>query len=264
MLSTIPYDESLVCCNPRISAYVNEDQIETRENPEVLGPRHKPAPFVDFIENIAYELDDNKWSIKTKCFVLSQKGERLFGAFTVEDESAFAPLPLNYATPVLIFRAAHDQAWSRQLNGGFKTYICDNTVISGELGQHRTKQTTFLDERQTPLITKAIDDLHFFVEQKTHEYKAMSKIKVTEMDAHNTMAVVYRKGGLNQTQLGKAITEYHDDPFKDDQSMDPTRKGTTWGVYNAMSSAIQNENQMVAHKKGEIITQITNLHYDIR
>jgi hypothetical protein len=284
-LSTTPYNEKLIHCNPKISSYVNEDQITHREDPTSIGPRHNPASFEKLISDTAYNLSQHGWKITEKCVVLSHPGDKLFFAFLIQD--TMNPMPPEYYSLMVIGRASHDQSWSFQLDGGDYVYLCDNKVMAGQLGRSATKQTTFLADRQWDFINQSVAKLAPFAAEKAAQYKALTETPIADSTAHDLFVKVLQKRGLTSAQLEASVKEFHnplmDSPMiiadkfstsgelvKNQREEDiwevvhePSRVNTAWGAWNAMTSSIKGSSEAILKQRSKIITAVTNEYFEI-
>ena len=247
-------------CNPSISSYVNEDQIAQRENMDILGPRHEPYPFETYIEEIASTLDDFGFDITDKCIVLSHKGDRLFGSFAVEDR--VVPSEQGWCRSVVGFRASHDQSVSQQINAGDWVLMCDNMLMGGSLGKYRTKQTTYLYEREESFVSSTIEDLRNYNKVKSKRYQYLIDTHMTDKTAHDLFVRVFRAGGINKGQLASSIEEYHA-PMYNTFYDEPTRESTAWGAWNAMTSSIQGSSPTVLISRSRKITETVDKFFNI-
>lgn len=255
------YNQSLVHCNDSISSYVTEEQIPSREAPDKIGPRHNPVPFNQFIEPIKHQLDMQGWAIEEEALVLSHKGDRLFGCYKVTDR--WVSSRSDYHSSLFAFRAAHDQAWGRSVAPGTVIYICDNTVISSDMNILRTKQTTFLMDRMYDMIKAGVVQLRDHATKTNIRFDFLASADTPDEEAHDIIAKTYRKGGVDAQGMAKAINEYHTPILIPDDSPEPSRIETAWGVFNALTSAAKTDNEFTFRNRTAIIEDVIYSHYGI-
>ncbi len=265
MLEAATYNKALVCMNPSISMHTDEKQIaqiDSSSPGQQIGKRHNAASFTTFINQITSSLKHMGWDIKEKCFVLSKKGGgRLFGAFTVRDR--WTPDFTDFYETVLGFRACYDSTFSRQLQGGDYRYICDNLVLSGQLGEHKTKQTTFIADRQLNMVVGAIGELREFAKDKNVFYNEMVDLTISDGTAHDLFTQVYQKDGLTPRQLALAIDTYHEPSGYGSYNNHPNEEDTAWGAWNAMTHAIKGQNQTTHTARCDILTKTTKDYFGV-
>lgn len=261
MLTDAPYKHSLVHCNSAISSHVNEGQLAERDNPQVMGTRHNPLPFMDFISPIKAELDLAGWDITSQALVLSHQGDRLFGCYALLDR--WTNESRKHYTPVLGFRASHDQAFARGLAPGTNAYVCDNRVFSSDFGVFRTKQTTFLLDRLNDMIATSVSTLRQYVRKTDRRFNILAATSTTDETAHDIIANTYRAGGVDAQGMARAVTEYHSPLDVWGMENEPQREGTAWGVLNALSSAAKCGNELTFRRRTAVIEDVVYTHYDI-
>lgn len=258
MLDTtfIPQNKRLVMCDTGQSSYVTPDQVEqidANTNPTQRGSRHNPASFTTFINQIVGSLEEFGWSIKEHCLVLGHEGNRLFMGFTVHDRwSDYQP---DYYTTVLGARACYDSMFAREVNGGDMNFICDNLLMSGQLAINKTKQTTFIGDRQLKMVVDAVKELRAYAQRKADFYTNLTDTRTSDDEAHALFSQVYLDGGFTSNQLTTAIDVYHKPIHTIDDG--PEQRGTAWGAWNACSHALKGTNQILHTNRCRVLEDTT-------
>jgi hypothetical protein len=208
--------------------YVTRSELAAKEAPEVMGPRHNPVLFADYIDLTMDAVKDYDMVITEECHVLSHGGKRFFSNFRITRGTDMDQLHGH----CLALRGAHDQSLPRGMSAGAFVFTCTNLQIFGDLLNAKTKQTTFINDRLKDFIYHGVERLEDAYREIDDKYAAYQETNVTDRDAYETFAKGFRRRALTSAGMGKAINEWHrpSDAPEDNQ-------GTAWGVLNAMTHA---------------------------
>ena len=133
------------------------EQIRALPVANVLGARHNPAPFSDFIDGAISRLENRGFSIVDEEWELTEKNQRFFGVLKITNDELIKNNDLSFLVGL---RGAHDQTFGRGITIGNMVQVCSNiSYFSGDLGSDSTKQTTFISTRIYPMLDRVIDNL---------------------------------------------------------------------------------------------------------
>lgn len=199
--------------------------------PQSLGPRHCPMPFIEDVELISHELLSNGLHITDEQFgVLYDKDQlptRFFGVMELNHEA------LDHAL-VVGMRGSYDQSISRGLAVGSRVFVCDNLAFSGEV-TYQTKQTTFIGQRLPRMIADAahrVPQLAHLQQIRFDKYRAC-ELRPRQGDA--ALVELIRRGVLNANSVQRAIAEWDTPTYE--EHLENGR--TVWTLMQAVTEAIK-------------------------
>jgi len=209
------------------------DQIRALPVANVLGARHNPAPFSDFIDGAISRLKDRGFSIVDEEWELTEKNQRFFGVLKITNDELIKNNDLSFLVGL---RGAHDQTFGRGITIGNMVQVCSNiSYFSGDLGSDSTKQTTFISTRIYPMLDRVLDNLPKVINSTNTFFNGLKDRIIDPKFADHILTDLARKKVLNGNEFIRAVNEWDDPKYPEHNE----RGNSLWKLYNASTEAIK-------------------------
>jgi hypothetical protein len=205
-------------------------QIAKLPEPEVLGSRHNPLPFITDIELVEQELARYDLVPTEEVFGVlfaHNKPTRFFGVMELATEQQEHAL-------VVGLRGSYDQSISRGLAVGSRVFVCDNLAFSGEVA-YMTRQTTNVGERLPKMIAEAASRVPALGRQQQLRFNQYRGRTIGRRLGDAYLVELLRLAVLNTQTLGRAATEWIE-PSHPEHAEDGY---TLWRLHNAVTEALK-------------------------
>lgn len=235
-------------------ANTQRHELELLPKPVPMGPRHKPYPFAQYVNDVEEGLDRIGWEINAQEYELDEEGKRLFGALEIAPRTVSGEVLSEEEYRVLVgLRGSHDQSVSRGLVLGNKIMVCSNLMFSGNIASFNTKQTTNIVRRLPRLINDAIGHIPEMAQaqhDKLERYKEYEFSNPRDGDA--ALVEIFRQGGLSAAQLGKAVKEWDEPTYEEHARFGKSAYLLLNSVTEALKPGGQNVNHNLIAQRTEI------------
>lgn len=131
---------------------------------------------------------------------------------------------------VVAVRNSYDKSLSAAMVAGSQIFCCDNLALSGEYKLSR-KHTVNVFADLPALILAAVSRLTAVWEAEKARTARYMERALSDMDAHNLIANLWRNGALLKTEIATAIDEWHKPSHPE---FEPR---TLWSLQNAATEA---------------------------
>jgi hypothetical protein len=211
---------------------ITREQIAQLPEPEILGPRHNPLPFITDIELVTQELGRNGLHVVEEAFGV------LFNKVTNAPERYFGIMELKHNRTdhalVVGVRGSYDQSISRGLAVGSRVFVCDNLAFSGEV-TFSTKQTTNIGERLPRMIALAAQKVPVLADLQTQRFDTYRHVELKPRHGDAALVELFRREVLNSQTMARAVSEW-DEPSHPEHAEDGY---SVWRLHNAVTEAIK-------------------------
>ena len=208
-------------------------QIQSLPVANILGARHNPAPFSDFIDGAINKLENRGFSIVDQEWELTEKNQRFFGVLRITNDELINNNDLSFLVGL---RGAHDQSFGRGITLGNMVQVCSNiTYFSGDLGFGSTKQTTNINDRIYPMLDRVLDNLPKVIDITDRFFKDLKNTQVQAKIADHLLTDLARQKVLNGNEFIRAVNEWDDPKYPEHND----RGDSLWKLFNASTEAIK-------------------------
>jgi hypothetical protein len=201
-------------------------ELESIESPAATRS-WKPVRHAELVSVIRDQLESRGLGIREEAYAVQRDGALLFGVLDLawRQNGEFAA--------ALGLRTANDKTMSIQIAVGFRVFVCDNLVFSGDLIALRRKHTAKLDLPRE--IAGAIDRYQEGALSLEHGITAMKETAISEREAKARIFDVFEKAILPIRYFRPTADLYFDPP---DNAPD-VQPRSLWGLHNALTRQVR-------------------------
>lgn len=204
----------------------------TRQDLESIAPpagttTWKPVRHAELVSVIRDQLETRGLAIREEAYAVQRDGALLFGvldlAWRANGEFAAA----------LGLRTANDKTMAIQIAVGFRVFVCDNLVFSGDLIALRRKHTAGLDLPRE--IAGAIDRYQEGALSLEH---GIERLRDTEIENHEAKARIFDvfEQAILPIRYFRRTADLYFDPPEDAADVQPR---SLWGLHNALTRQVR-------------------------
>ena len=218
---------------------VTLNDLQGMATPAPLGNRHNTYPFYNFASDTVNSIQNAGYNILGQEFAVTKYGNRLFGLLKVRKNN-ISNLPTvstgHLSHNMLVgLRGSHDQRFSRGLLIGSQVIVCSNLCFHGNLGNWKSKQTTFINERIPTMIEDAVTGLDNANAKLTLSFDRLNDTPISKERGDNLLVEIYRRGGFSSSQLGRAIDDWEKPSIEEHTS----NGRNAWWLFNSATHALK-------------------------
>lgn len=230
---------------------MTRSQLALVKTPPAMGNSHMPYAFADYVDDVTVGLDRRGFNIEAEEFVTAKNDMQFFGLMKISGDSIDAKRDFTINVGL---RGSHDQTLPRGLILGTSVIVCSNLCFHGNIGQFRTKQTTFMASRLKQLIGDALDHITPMVATQDDTFGKYKMVNIGSTDGDAALVSMYRKGGFSSPQLTTAINEWHEPSYK----AHAEDGFNIWRLFNASTEALKpggaNVNMAIVEERSRVIS----------
>lgn len=243
--------------NPSEDTLMTRQELALVETPPALGRFHKPFPYSDYVDMVTESLNQNGLKIINEEYATTKDGGRMFGMMEVTALEGELITADDWKLTVGI-RGSHDQKVQRGIALGSQVMVCSNLCFHGNVGTFKLKQTLNMYQRLPRMINEAVKRVPELAHRQEETFNRYKDFEMKPRWGDAALVELYRQGGLNAGQLGRAVDEWHNPTFiEHDEHGD-----SAWKLFNAATEAVkptgQNVNMETVVQKTEITSKFIN------
>ena len=156
---------------------------------------------------------------------------------------------------MLGLRGSHNQRIGRGLVLGNQVIVCSNLMFTGNVANFSTRQTTNIGARLPGLIYDAVQHIPQMAERQEKVFDAYQNREMKPRAGDAALVEIYRRDGLNPSQLGRAIHEWHE-PSHDEHA---ANGWNAWRLMNSVTESLKptgaNVNMDAIAKRSEVTSK---------
>jgi hypothetical protein len=238
---------------------LNMAQLNMIPTPEPRGRHHRPYPFGQYVEDVHHALDQSGIAVLEQEFAVTKDHGSMFGLMEIGSK----PLEGELITAgewnlMLGLRGSHNQRIGRGLVLGNQVIVCSNLMFTGNVANFTTRQTTNIARRLPGLIYDAVQRIPQMAERQEKVFDAYHNREIKPRAGDAALVEIYRRDGMNPTQLGRAIQEWHE-PCHDEHAADGWN---AWRLMNSVTESLkptgQNVNMDAVAQRSEVTSTFLN------
>jgi len=222
----------------RNDVIMTRKQMGHLDTPAPLGNRHRPVPFVDFIEMVDHSLSSHGLEIIHEEFAIAENHNRMFGMMEIGAKSGDLIRDDDWSI-FLGLRGAHDYSVPRAIALGSNVMCCSNLCFHGNLGVFSTKQTTNILTRLPSLVDTAVSQIPEAAEKQQLTFDGLRNFQMKQKDGDAALVELLRRGGLAGGQMARAVQEW-DRPSYEEHA---EQGFTAWRLLNACTEAVKPQSE---------------------
>lgn len=206
---------------------LTRSEVALIDTPEPLGARHKPVPYIDYIDAVTDNLSAFGMTIKEESFGALKNGSRFFGLMQLAAANG------DFAT-VVGLRASHDQSFARSIAAGSSVFVCDNLCFSGEV-QLSTRQTLNIEDRLPGMILNAVETLPGLFEVQEQRYGAYKEKEIRHDQGDAALIELVRRNIMPASLIPRALGQW-DEPEHEEHAQ---YGNSVWRLMNSVTEAMK-------------------------
>ena len=228
---------------------MNLAQLNMIPTPAPKGRFHRPYGFGEYVEDVNHALDRAGMTVLDQEFAVTKDHGSMFGLM----EIGAKPLEGELITAdewklMLGLRGSHNQRIGRGLVLGNQVTVCSNLMFTGNVANFSTRQTTNIATRLPGLIYDAVQQIPQMAERQEKVFEIYHDRDLKPRAGDAALVEIYRRDGLNPSQLGRAIQEWHEPAFDE-------HAAEGWNAWRLMNSVTQSLKPTGAHVNNDAIAQ---------
>jgi len=204
---------------------ITRDELKEIPLPEATET-HQPLPHFELIETLIETLSYRYLKVKRDEYAVSSDGMKLFGVMDLE----FGFTGCNYSIGL---RNSNDKSMRLALTAGYRVFVCDNMMFSGDfqpLLHKHTKNLNLLDA-----LSIAVDRIHRNFEPMKEKVILWQE---TELSDEIAKLVIYEAFLDKKLKVPRSLLPMvHDYYFKPEHEAFEARN--LWSLSNAFTSAFK-------------------------
>lgn len=206
--------KTIVCGDDQLAAVPMAEKTES----------YTPIAHMDLIGRVLGKLEKKGIQIEQRMNALWRGGLRMFSVIQVRHpEISHAEMGLT-----VVVRNSFDKSLPAAIAAGTHCFVCDNGVLMNDVVIGR-KHSRFLMEDIDNRIDRALAVLDASWRDHFARVEAYKNRELTVTEAHDLIALAYRKGAIEKVGVADVIDQFH-------ASNHPEfRDHTLWSLSNAFS-----------------------------
>jgi hypothetical protein len=204
---------------------ITRDELRDIPLPEATET-HQPLPHYELIETLIETLSYRYLKVRRDEYAVSSDGMKLFGVMDLE----YGFTGCNYSIGL---RNSNDKSMRLALTAGYRVFVCDNMMFSGDfqpLLHKHTKNLNLLDA-----LSIAVDRIHRNFEPMKEKVILWQE---TELSDEIAKLVIYEAFLDKKLKVPRSLLPLvHDYYFKPDH--EAFRARNLWSLSNAFTSAFK-------------------------
>ena len=238
---------------------MNLNQLAMVPTPPPRGRFHQPYPFYDYVEDVTHALDRAGMAVLGEEYAVTKDNGSMFGLM----EIGAKPLEGELITAdewklMLGLRGSHNQRVGRGLVLGNQVVVCSNLMFTGNVANFSTRQTTNIGQRLPGLIYNAVQQIPQMAERQEKVFDAYHNKELKPRAGDAALVEIYRRDGLNPSQLGRAIHEWHEPSFDEHGA----EGWNAWRLMNSVTESLKPTGQNVNMDAVAQRSQVTSKFLD--
>jgi len=187
----------------------------------------KPVRHGELVDALEAELCQRDLQIREEAYAVQRDGALLFGVIDL-----FWRKTEEFAAAIGL-RTANDKTMSIQIAMGFRVFVCDNLVFSGDLIALRRKHTSGLDLQRE--IARSIDRYQEGVLTLERGIEQLRNSELVDSKAKELIFDVFDQAIL-PTRFFGAVSEAY---FTPEESAVDCLPRSLWGLHNAITRQVR-------------------------
>lgn len=186
----------------------------------------KPVAHGELIDVLEAELERRGLAVRSEAYAVQREGAMLFGVIDLMWRST------NEFAAAIGLRTANDKTMSLQIAVGFRVFVCDNLVFSGDLIALRRRHTANLDLRRE--IAHAMDRYQAGVVTLEERITQLKEHTIADSDAKQIIFEAFYRQMMPVRFFGP-VSEAYFDPTETPELEPRTR----WSLHNAFTRYVR-------------------------
>jgi hypothetical protein len=204
---------------------ITRDELKNVPLPEATAT-HQPLPHYELIETLIETLSYRYLKVRRDEYAVSRDGMKLFGVMDLE----YGFTGCNYSIGL---RNSNDKSMRLALTAGYRVFVCDNMMFSGDFQPLLHKHTKNLN--LTDALSIAVDRIHRNFEPMKEK---IIQWQETELSDEIAKLVIYEAFMDKKLKVPRSLLPtVHDSYFKPDYEAFKVRN--LWSLSNAFTSAFK-------------------------
>jgi hypothetical protein len=229
---TIVVSESPAIVEPQVTLLHSRSELVGRQDllglpiPEATRS-HVPIPHGDIVAALVESLGFRNIEVVKDEYALTPDFMRMFGVMTVNVEHSGVRLALG-------IRNSHDKRFSLAITIGFKVFVCDNLMFSGDFEAVLAKKhTTHFNLGDA--IALAVERMQRGFAPMGRQIDAWREYSLPDSLARNVIYAAFIEDGLPiPKHLAKVVHRHYFEP-----DYPEFRPRTMWSLQNAFTSTVK-------------------------
>ena len=228
---------------------MNLNQLRMVPTPPPRGRFHRPYGFGEYVDDVNIALNRAGMAVLEQEFAVTKDNGAMFGLMEIGAKPLEGELITSDEWRLMLgLRGSHNQRIGRGLVLGNQVTVCSNLMFTGNVANFSTRQTTHIHERLPTLIYDAVQQIPQMAERQERVFDAYQNRELKPRAGDAALVEIYRRDGMNPSQLGRAIKEWHE-PSHDEHA------ANGWNAWRLMNSVTESLKPTSTHVNNDAIAQ---------